>query len=123
MKDDAMLNVVEELGKKEMLRDIHGFYEALTKEMEQMDSELFFQTYRMDKEKLDSILTLIKADIQKQDTVMRPSILAKARLAVTLSIWRLTLIAVLEKNWSFEYVKFFLLNLFFSACNHYILIK
>ncbi|XP_065577480.1 uncharacterized protein LOC136038279 isoform X6 [Artemia franciscana] len=84
MKDDAMLNVVEELGKKEMLRDIHGFYEALTKEMEQMDSELFFQTYRMDKEKLDSILTLIKADIQKQDTVMRPSILAKARLAVTL---------------------------------------
>jgi len=52
--------------------------------MEQMDSELFFQTYRMDKEQLDSIVTLIKADIQKQDTVMRPSILAKARLAVTL---------------------------------------
>ncbi|XP_065577478.1 uncharacterized protein LOC136038279 isoform X5 [Artemia franciscana] len=94
MKDDAMLNVVEELGKKEMLRDIHGFYEALTKEMEQMDSELFFQTYRMDKEKLDSILTLIKADIQKQDTVMRPSILAKARLAVTLrpTLHRLSLI-------------------------------
>ncbi|XP_065577476.1 uncharacterized protein LOC136038279 isoform X3 [Artemia franciscana] len=88
MKDDAMLNVVEELGKKEMLRDIHGFYEALTKEMEQMDSELFFQTYRMDKEKLDSILTLIKADIQKQDTVMRPSILAKARLAVTLRLFK-----------------------------------
>ncbi|KAK2703648.1 uncharacterized protein LOC136041670 [Artemia franciscana] len=38
----------------------------------------------MDKEQLDSIVTLIKADIQKQDTVMRPSILAKARLAVTL---------------------------------------
>ncbi|KAK2701671.1 hypothetical protein QYM36_019689 [Artemia franciscana] len=66
------------------LRDIHGFYRALTKEMEQMDSELFFQTYRMEKEQLHSIVTLIKADVQKQDRVMRASMLAKARLAVTL---------------------------------------
>jgi hypothetical protein len=52
--------------------------------MEQMDSELFFQTYRMDTEQMDSIVSLIKEDVQKQDTVMRPPILAKARLAVTL---------------------------------------
>lgn len=66
------------------LRDIHGFYGALTKEMEEMDPELFFKTYWMDKEHVNAIATLVQADIVKEDTIMRPANPVKAHLAVTL---------------------------------------
>ncbi|XP_065583929.1 uncharacterized protein LOC136042942 isoform X2 [Artemia franciscana] len=66
------------------MREKHGMYEALTKEMEASDDELFFQTYRMSKEQMDFIASCVSSLIEKNDTVMRPAIVAKCRLAMTL---------------------------------------
>ncbi|KAK2722668.1 hypothetical protein QYM36_003001 [Artemia franciscana] len=69
-----------------LLREKHGMYEALTKEMEASDHELFFQTYRMSKEQMDFIASCVSSLIEKNDTVMRPAIVAKCRLAMTLRV-------------------------------------
>ena len=63
---------------------MHGFYAALTQEMEKMDPDLFFATYRMTSEQLNFVASSIENKITKEDTVMRPVIQVKARLALTL---------------------------------------
>ncbi|XP_065564164.1 uncharacterized protein LOC136029592 [Artemia franciscana] len=66
------------------MQEKHGMYEALTKEMEASDDELFFQTYRMSKEHMDFIASCVSSLIEKNDTVTRPAIVAECRLAMTL---------------------------------------
>ena len=65
-------------------RESHGFYVQLLSELRLEEPSIYKNYLRMTAENFDEILSLIKADICKKDTVMRDSIPSEIQLAITI---------------------------------------
>lgn len=59
-------------------------HEHLLKVLQDTEPDDYKNFLRMDENSFDTLLTLIRPDIEKQDTVMRPAIPASQRLSITL---------------------------------------
>ena len=66
-------------------RPIDGEFHLLVKELREMDQELFFKYFRMNSQRFDQLLLLIKSKIDHNYTHQIP-ISAAERLAITLRI-------------------------------------
>ena len=65
-------------------RDSHGFYAQLLSELILEEPDIYKNYLRMTAENFDEILSLIKADICKKDTMMRDSVPPEIQLAITI---------------------------------------
>ena len=65
-------------------RDSHGFYTQLLSELILEEPDIYKNYLRMTAENFDEILSLIKADICKKDTMMRDSVPPEIQLAITI---------------------------------------
>ena len=65
-------------------RQEHGAYHALRRELEENDVGAYTNFLRMAPEQFDQLLTAVSPLIERQNTLMRESISAGERLAVTL---------------------------------------
>ena len=65
-------------------RESHGFYAQLLSELKLEEPSIYKNYLRMTAENFDEILSLIKDDISKKNTVMRDSVSAEIQLAITI---------------------------------------
>ena len=65
-------------------RDEQHVWRNLTLRMRQDFLQLYFRTFRFSTEHFDTLLTLLRPFISKQDTVFRQAIPAEMRLSITL---------------------------------------
>lgn len=65
-------------------RDSHGFYSQLLSELRLEEVNIYKNYLRMTPDNFDEVLTLIKADVTKNDTIMRESIPPEIQLAITI---------------------------------------
>lgn len=65
-------------------RDEQHVWRNLTLRMRQDFPQLYFRTFRFSTEHFDTLLTLLRPFISKQDTVFRQAIPAEMRLSITL---------------------------------------
>ena len=65
-------------------RDSHGFYVQLLSELILEEPDIYKNYLRMTAENFDEILSLIKANICKKDTMMQDSVPPEIQLAITL---------------------------------------
>jgi len=65
-------------------RSVHGAYHALLHELRESDRESFQNFLRMDVTSFELLLSKVTPAITRQDTIMRKSIPAAERLALTL---------------------------------------
>jgi len=65
-------------------RPVHGAYHALLCELRECDRESFQNFLRMDVSSFQLLLSKVTPTIERQDTIMRKSIPAPERLALTL---------------------------------------
>lgn len=65
------------------LREQHGQFHHLFMEL-RSDEEKFFNYFRMSVSSFDEMNNILRSKIKREDTIMRRSIQAEERLAVTL---------------------------------------
>ena len=65
-------------------RESHGFYAQLLGELRLEEPDIYKNYLRMTAENFDEILSLIKTDICKKDTLMRDSVPPEIQLAITI---------------------------------------
>ena len=65
-------------------RESHGFYAQLLSELKLEEPSIYKNYLRMTAENFDEILSLIKDDISKKNTVMRDSVSAEIQLTITI---------------------------------------